>query len=388
MPAGRKKFSQGEIPQDDGVGARESRGLCVSRPHPRSTSPTAAFSMPAAPRTIPFLLRAAAIVVFLFIFVTAVSTYVLVDRMTADGRVVNYAGIVRGGSQRLVKLELADKPADALIKKLDGLIDGLIAGSAETNLPPAHDGAFLSAMQDVRREWQELRKHIDFHRANPDAHTDLLAASERYFETCNRAVAAAEIFAKGKVTLLKRIQLGMVGMSILFAIALGAGLTAMIARPIKRVALSIASDATQLASASSEVARASHDLADNTSSEAAALEETSASVEEITSMIRQSAEHARNASKLAATTQENADAANSAMSRMQEAHAEFEDSTKAIGTILRRRSTRSLSRRISSRSTPRSRPPAPARPAPVSPSSPRKFAASPSAQPKPPRKPR
>ncbi len=36
-----------------------------------------------------------------------------------DSRVVNYAGIVRGATQRLVKLEIAGKSSNELIAKLE-----------------------------------------------------------------------------------------------------------------------------------------------------------------------------------------------------------------------------------------------------------------------------
>ena len=286
------------------------------------------------PRTIPFLLRATAAVVLLFTCGSALSVYLLVGRMATDGRVVNLAGIVRGGSQRLVKLELAGRPSDALAGKIDGLIEGLIAGSDPLGLPPAQDAAFLAAMQEVRTDWQQLRRQIGVLRTQREAGAELLATSEHFFELCNRAVTAAEDFAKGKVVLMKRLQLAMLGLSLLFAFGIGAGLTAAIARPITRFATSIAEGSAALAESSAIVASSSHSLADSTSSEAAALEETSASVEEITSMIRQSADHARSAVELATTTQANADAAAASVSRMQQAHAELEESTRAIGKIL------------------------------------------------------
>ena len=49
-------------------------------------------------RTIPFKLRMVALALFLLIALSAGAIYVLVGRMTTDGRVVNHAGIVRGAS--------------------------------------------------------------------------------------------------------------------------------------------------------------------------------------------------------------------------------------------------------------------------------------------------
>ena len=43
--------------------------------------------------------------------------------LQGNAKVINYAGVVRGATQRLIKQELNNFPNDALIEKLDGIID-------------------------------------------------------------------------------------------------------------------------------------------------------------------------------------------------------------------------------------------------------------------------
>jgi len=54
----------------------------------------------------------------LFSLLWAGAVFVQLSPMSADGRVVNYAGIVRGGTLRLVKLELADEAASKSARAL------------------------------------------------------------------------------------------------------------------------------------------------------------------------------------------------------------------------------------------------------------------------------
>ncbi len=52
----------------------------------------------------------------------------LLAQSVGDARIVNYSGIVRGATQKLVKEELNGQRDDALILRLDGIIDNLQTG--------------------------------------------------------------------------------------------------------------------------------------------------------------------------------------------------------------------------------------------------------------------
>lgn len=129
--------------------------------------------------------------------------------MTDDGRVVNYAGIVRGGTQRLVKLELAGQPSDKLISNIEKIINGLIDGSKELQLPMAVDEKFISKMRVVETSFKDLKQTIYELRRDSSVHDKLFKDSEKFFEYTMEAVAAAEEFSKGKVDSLKRVQIAL-----------------------------------------------------------------------------------------------------------------------------------------------------------------------------------
>lgn len=152
------------------------------------------------------VLRSIALVLLAFSLISTLSVFLQLKRMEGDSRVVNFAGIVRGGTQRMIKLELAGKTADELGAKLEKTLKGLINGSEELGLPRATDTDFIAKMKDVEKSWEDLKQTISRARADQSQRAVLMKASEEYFELTNMAVNAAEAYTKGKVTALKILQ--------------------------------------------------------------------------------------------------------------------------------------------------------------------------------------
>lgn len=62
-----------------------------------------------------------AVLIFFFI-----NVMLLVSDIQGTARVVNYAGLVRGTTQRIVKLEDAGQPRDDLLRAVDSYINGSV----------------------------------------------------------------------------------------------------------------------------------------------------------------------------------------------------------------------------------------------------------------------
>ncbi|MFY0612051.1 MAG: nitrate- and nitrite sensing domain-containing protein [Hyphomicrobiaceae bacterium] len=87
-------------------------------------------------------------------------------------------------------------------------------------------------------------------------------------------------------------------------------------------------------SGTSEISQASDDLARRTESQAATLEETAAAVSEITGNVSKSAEGAKRAKQVAASSKSNAEAGGEVVSKAIDAMADIEQSSKEIGDII------------------------------------------------------
>lgn len=155
-----------------------------------------------------------ALLVGLFVLLSAVSI-VSIRRVQGDARVINYAGIVRGATQRLVKQELSGKPDDALIGKLDHILEGLSKGDKECRLPVLGSREYREQIGKMQASWQEIKEQIRVVRDGGDS-SALYRLSEDYFEMADAAVSAAEQYAEAKV---RRSTLWIMLLSTTFAAA-------------------------------------------------------------------------------------------------------------------------------------------------------------------------
>ncbi len=119
--------------------------------------------------------------------------------MQGNARVINYAGIVRGATQCLVKEELNHVENDALIRRLDGILDGLADGSSKQHLIRLECSVFQDDIAQMQKAWEEIKREIAVVRSggNPEA---LFALSENYFEMADNAVSAAEQYTEQQLT--------------------------------------------------------------------------------------------------------------------------------------------------------------------------------------------
>lgn len=132
-----------------------------------------------------------------------------------DSSVVNKSGIVRGATQRLVKLETNGQPNNELIQRLDQLNSALINGDKSLQLPKATNPEFLAKMQEVSGSWEQLKATITQYRQNPTLESKLIADSEAFFELTNDAVFLAEEIAIGRVKQTEYGELATVALDLL-----------------------------------------------------------------------------------------------------------------------------------------------------------------------------
>lgn len=85
---------------------------------------------------------------------------VLVGKIQGTARVVNYAGLVRGKTQLIVKLEISGTPEDDLLGDVASYIEGLRFGSSELDLVRLDDADFQAKMTALSSEFDDLRNEL------------------------------------------------------------------------------------------------------------------------------------------------------------------------------------------------------------------------------------
>ena len=120
-----------------------------------------------------------AVLIFFFI-----NVMLLVSDIQGTARVVNYAGLVRGTTQRIVKLEDAGQPQDDLLKAVDSYINGLRYGSDDLNLVRLDDDEYQAKMTELADYFDELCAEIIRVREVGYENTDIISMSEEFFGIC------------------------------------------------------------------------------------------------------------------------------------------------------------------------------------------------------------
>ena len=203
-----------------------------------------------------------------------------------DAKVINYAGIVRGGTQRLVKKELVNVPSDELMTKIDDIIFGLINGSEELDLPAATDQDFIASMEDVQAAYESIKSDIFATRRNPSpaANKRLLENSETFFELTNDAVFTAENVSDQHADSLRRNEI------ILFIINLIA--VGLIFATINRISSTLGNFTDTLAESSQDIAKTMNLQQQTIEEQADSVNDTTSTVEQLGAVSRATSEQA------------------------------------------------------------------------------------------------
>lgn len=115
-----------------------------------------------------------------------------INRLQGTARVINYAGLVRGATQREVKLEITGSQNDELVKYLDDILSGL---------------KYQDKLQVQIDYWNKIKKEIEAVRSSGYENTDIVNMSETYFKMADDTVSAAEKYSEKIATKIRTIEL-------------------------------------------------------------------------------------------------------------------------------------------------------------------------------------
>lgn len=201
-------------------------------------------------------LRFSVVLLVMFAIFNLGLVYDQIDQMTTDGRVVNFAGIVRGATQRATKLELVEQPHLQVVNQLDEIIQGLIFGNEKLGLPAVQDPEFEQEMKRVKMAWSSLAEKLKQRQLTQAEKEVLLRESEEYWDLTNRAVFAAEEFAARQVYRLKVKQVFLFIVNLMLLGFIGWKLTGNISLQLLKAIQNLGVSATELASTVAEQERA------------------------------------------------------------------------------------------------------------------------------------
>lgn len=156
-------------------------------------------------KIIPVLLAAA-------LLISGTLSIFTIHGLQGNARIINYAGVVRGATQRLIKQELNGQPNDDLIANLDRILTELATGEGENASKRLDDDNFQTLLAQMQVQWTGIKAEILQVRQGKER-TALYGQSEDYFELADRTVSAAESYSERQV---EKAEAGLVVLSAVF----------------------------------------------------------------------------------------------------------------------------------------------------------------------------
>ena len=147
-----------------------------------------------------------AILIVLFLVIMS-----LVSDIQGTARVVNYAGLVRGKTQRIIKLEDDGQPEDQMLADVASYIKGLRYGSDELQLVRLNDPDFQNKMTELDAYFTRLQAEVQRVRQLGYENTDIIEMSEQFFKICDAATGLAETYSQKKATRLNQLERIVIG---------------------------------------------------------------------------------------------------------------------------------------------------------------------------------
>lgn len=126
-------------------------------------------------RTVNMMIQSALIIILI---VLVANMMVEIKNLQGTARVINYAGLVRGATQRAVKLEVIGNSDD------------------EYNLVSLRDTDYQKKLDIQIDYWGKLKNEINNVRENGVDNSDIVDMSEMYFSLADQTVSAAERYSE------------------------------------------------------------------------------------------------------------------------------------------------------------------------------------------------
>lgn len=109
------------------------------------------------------------IILTIALLISSLVSFFYIYNLQGNAKVINYAGVVRGATQRLVKQELNGQQNDSLVEKIDGILKELQTGEGDVGLTRLNSDAFQELIVEMQREWKDLKEEIYLVRAGEGA---------------------------------------------------------------------------------------------------------------------------------------------------------------------------------------------------------------------------
>lgn len=140
------------------------------------------------------------VILILLVFISA-SSYNLISSISGYVTLVNYVGIVRGASQKLVKQEISGRSDDELLLYVDEIVKELQGGEGRYGLVRVDFDQYNDNLKRLDRQWELVKLQI-FNVRQGNGIEGILDSSEELFVVANDTVFSIEAYSRRQATRL------------------------------------------------------------------------------------------------------------------------------------------------------------------------------------------
>lgn len=119
--------------------------------------------------------------------------FYLLWNIEGDAALINYSGLVRGTTQKLVKEELYGTPDDELITYIDDILYDLQTGDGNYGLTPSNDIEFQEQLTEITILWNDIKATLILYHEDASYAEELFNLSEEHFIIADAFVDYLEI---------------------------------------------------------------------------------------------------------------------------------------------------------------------------------------------------
>lgn len=134
--------------------------------------------------------------------VGVVMLILLLTQVRSYAYIINDSGVVRGGTQRVVKMELKGVRDDVTERRVTMLLSQLKKEEDERLVKGLETSAYMVCLEAVDRQWELIRDEIDRYEQGTGSKETLLDLSETHFELADEMVMAAQTRAEHEFLLM------------------------------------------------------------------------------------------------------------------------------------------------------------------------------------------
>jgi diguanylate cyclase (GGDEF)-like protein len=162
---------------------------------------------------------------FLIVMAVFIVIFIInVNSIQGNARVINYAGMVRGGTQKLVKEELYGLQDDRMIAQMDSLLYSLSTGQGEYGNIRLDDRTYQDSLAGQMKDWDALKAEILAYRADSSEKQQLFQMSQDYFRTADQTVTLAQNYSgtiENRIEIIEWFLIAIIGADALIVILYG-----------------------------------------------------------------------------------------------------------------------------------------------------------------------